>query len=65
MLAGVQTSQTVPLIGVNLQLIWFTDLHEGVDQLAGVIEMYILVYETMNNQQSILLIGEFVHICQD
>lgn len=63
MLAGIQASQTVPLVRINLQLIRFADLHEGVNQLACVIEMYILVYETMNDQQSIFFVGKFVNIC--
>lgn len=55
----------MPLIGINLQLIWFTSLYKGVNQLAGVVKMYILVYETVYDQQAILLVGELVHVCQN
>lgn len=65
MFAGIQTPQTVPLIGIDLQLIRFTDLHEGVNQLAGVIKMDVLVYESVNDQQSILFVRELAYVCQD
>lgn len=44
MLASVQTSETVPLVGIDLQLVRLAGFDQGVYQLTGMKEVYVLVY---------------------
>lgn len=45
----VQTSQRVPLVRVNLQLIRLTRLDQGIYELGCVVEMYVLVDQSVND----------------
>ena len=43
------------ILGVNstdLQLVWLARLDQGVDERTGVVEVYVLVHQSVHNQQA-------------
>lgn len=56
--ARFQISQRVALVRVHLQLVRFVGTHQPIDQLRGVVEVHILINQSVDDEQTVISANE-------
>lgn len=54
MFAGLHVPQRMPFARIDLQLIWLIGFDQQIDQVGRVVEVDILVDQTVDDQQAVI-----------